>query len=353
MLGMADNFIEECKRTARAFTKGLDSSYKLKYNSSFTKVLDLIENNQVENEKELKHKLDLIYIRTCLSLRRQKGGKAKEKWLEQSAGDIYGTFYTYFSFDRNFYSIDEEAIKYFQSKEGYVGLDKAYETNFVIEYNRSIYLVEVQIKEQKIELYLATPVHQYKSKKYVSYSFNAELTVDDNRELNIKIIPFKVSCNNSKCPRYKQCIQREQITRDGVVYKEVNCDDIKKCDYVVEAGKLSMRALTDSAINLLCYMCNRVYPVYNREKKEYEHIPMPENMNKVKIYLGAKQSDEVREAKETKGIVGSHASPREHKRRGGVRRGYYRKDGTYVKPTTFKPTTVNKGHTKCSYEIKG
>lgn len=48
----------------------------------------------------------------------------------------------------------------------------------------------------------------------------------------------------------------------------------------------------------------------------------------------------------------SHASPREHIRRGGKRKAYTRKDGVSVKATTFKSTVVNKGHTKTSYRLK-
>lgn len=352
---MDKDLLQSDKEKAHAFAKGLDSSFKLKYNVSFNRVLDLIDNNEIKDSKELKNKLDLIYNRVILSLRRSKNGKVREKWLSDSSSDIYDTFFTYFSFDRNFYSVDKEAIEYFLKQDSFTGLDNIYDIDFVMEHNNEIYLVEVKTEDQKISLYIATSLFSNtKDKKHVGYRFNAELTVDNENRLNVKITPFHISCSNKDCPRYKQCFSKEMI-HNGVVFKETNCDDIKSCDFVSEAGKLPLSVCVESATRLMGYMCNRVYPKYNKETKEYEHIPMPENTGNVKIYLRREQDDDDKtNSNENKSkIVGSHASPREHKRRGGTRRGYYRKNGTYVRPTTFKATTVNKGHTKCTYEIKG
>lgn len=352
---MDKDLLKADKEKAHAFAKGLDSSFNLKYNVSFNKVLDLIDNNEIKDSKELKHKLDLIYNRVILTLRRSKNGRARETWLSNYSSDIYDTFFTYFSFNRNFYSLDSEAIEYFLKQDSFEGLDNIYDVDFVMEYRNEIYLVEVKTGNQKISLYIATPIFSNtRDKKHVGYRVNAELTVDDEKRLNIKITPILVSCSNSACPRYKQCFSKEEV-HNGVTFKEVKCNDIKSCDFVSEANKLPLSVLVESATRLTGYMCNRVYPKYNRETKEYEHIPMPENTGNVKIYLNAKQSDDCIDSQDNgkSGIVGSHASPREHKRRGGTRRGYYRKNGTYVRPTTFKATTVNKGHTKCSYEIKG
>ena len=86
---------------------------------------------------------------------------------------------------------------------------------------------------------------------------------------------------------------------------------------------------------------------------EYEHIPRPERIDDVVIYYGFNNpNNKSKNNNELFDIPASHASPREHDRRGGTRRGYYRKDGTWVRPTTFKATVVNKGHNKTNYKLK-
>ena len=93
-------------------------------------------------------------------------------------------------------------------------------------------------------------------------------------------------------------------------------------------------------------------------RNDYEHLPKPERVDDVTVYFGGIVQHKplpflkVSDMKVEKVFPDSHASPREHYRRGSERKAYTRKDGTKVRATTVKGTIVNKGHTKTSYVLK-
>lgn len=109
-------------------------------------------------------------------------------------------------------------------------------------------------------------------------------------------------------------------------------------------------------------MLNREYKSSVSENRNvlYEHIPLPQRDDDVIIYFGESDKNKSLESiglvpvskMESNSIVSSHASPREHHRRGGIRKAYVRKDGVKVRETTFRETVVNKGNTKTSYKFK-
>lgn len=93
-------------------------------------------------------------------------------------------------------------------------------------------------------------------------------------------------------------------------------------------------------------------------RNDYEHLPKPERVNDIIVYFGGVVEHKplpflkVSDMKSEKVFPDSHASPREHYRRGSTRKAYTRSDGTKVRATTVKGTVVNKGHTKVNYTLK-
>lgn len=92
--------------------------------------------------------------------------------------------------------------------------------------------------------------------------------------------------------------------------------------------------------------------------ESHEPIPYPENNKPVAVYFGKNTKILSVEAlgKRQNGEIGSHASPREHYRKGtDVRETeYVMKNGTHVKRKAHKRKggVVNEGQTKCTYEMR-
>ena len=371
---MQNRDIQRYEEQIFKFMKGVDNSIGLRGNQSFTSILSDMSNNiERYTNKSLKQKLDLTFNRALLYCRRaKKSNQSKENWLRQYGGQIYDVFYTYASLLTNVYSIeDDTVVNELCNIKDYTGINKIPERFFLIEHKDILYLVEVTIKPRQIYFFISMPLQAPINSKYLSYSVSSEIDyvqtpegkIDVTKEIKIN----NVTCSNTSCPRYKQCLYNSTNTQ-GITTKPVMCDEVRDstCPYLEEIGILPAKTIIELALGLGIALQTRVYQRYIRQPvhPEYEHLPVPESDKDVIIHLHdtlacTKAKEELLrrlefkpEAKPISKIPRSHASPREHERRGGNRRGYVRKDNIKVRPTTFRSTTVNKGHTPCTYKVK-
>lgn len=371
---MQNKDIKQYEEQIFKFIKGVDNSLGLKGNQSFTSILSDMSNSiERYTNKSLKQKLDLTFNRALLFCRRaKKSNKSKENWLRQYGNQIYDVFYTYASLLTNVYSIDDDTVvNELCHIKDYTGIDKIPERFFLIEHKDVLYLVEVSIKSRQIYFFISMPLQAPINSKYLSYRVSAEIKYVKTPEGKIDVFRDiqlnHVVCSNDKCPRYRQCLYNSTNTQ-GISTKPVMCDEVRDstCPYLEEIGLLPASVIIELALGLGIALQTRVYQKYTHQiiHPDYEHLPVPESDKDVIIHLHdtlacTKAKEELLkrlefkpEANPTSKIPHSHASPREHERRGGNRRGYTRKDNIKVRPTTFRSTTVNKGHTPCTYKVK-
>ena len=327
--------------------KGFDNSYKTSKKVCLVSILKDIEMNPSIGDDVIKHKFNIWYNSACLFARKKSPTMFNHltnsiNLLSELLAMYQCTFGTVYKVDKNFLDWWFEKSKTIESNLKPTEADLSYYTPYnyyMLEYEGHIYCLYRNENGHVIRV-----IQNFESSK-----INWEYTADSSSFI------CKTHCSNNSCPHYKACNGREY--KDG--FKEVFCslDDMRKCNSA-NSGVAHPFDIEFVFEGLSWLMSHREYNSSNSDKRDdYEHLPKPERVNDVIVYYGVNKEPKNLPFK----VVGddtrspfpeSHASPREHFRRGGARRGYTRKDGVKVRATTVKSSVVNKGHTKTTYKVK-
>lgn len=360
------NLIQSHKDYLVRSLKGYDSSLRAKGVTLYGIIQDIDKDTSITDE-EIKRKFNVFYNKTVLILRRLNQ-TSKESWLEGNTASILKYLYVYHALSQNIYKVDESLISWYRDSHIEDGTDlKLLHENdlghFLFVFNEKLYSVEIfdnTTSSRHVNISnIWHPEDSTDNKKYISYSFDYETFPHEEGEMFHHEIDLSVICNNNRCPRWSQSLANPY--KDNAKTVLCDLDDCSECKGFKECGVLRpIDALTVVKAIYECVLTREGVKSKRYEEKEYEHIPLPQREDDVVIYFGepkkAKSFESmglvsISESSDT-GIVNSHASPREHHRRGGVRRAYERKDGVKVRATTFRETTVNKGNTKTTYSLK-
>ena len=321
--------------------KGYDNSINCP-TSKFMSILDMIDKDTSITEKSLHNQFNLVNRKIGFYLLR-KNQRSKALWLQENSKQILYTLYVYRCLKNSIITVDESLYEWFYNNIDEAIIDTYTEDNsFIFYLNRNLYFVEKDSKSVTVSELNS----RLRSQKSGNPSFN--IKSEDGCDV------LRILCNNTSCPRWKNSL--EPAYDDNSKYCGCDLSDTQKCKYLTECGKLE-------PLDAVLYAKAIIYCMHNNRseykgirvigEKGYEHIPKPERLDDVIVYYGFKKPSERKSKSDNDSpFPASHASPREHQRRGGERRGYYRKDGVYVKPTTFKATVVNKGHTKTNYTLR-
>ena len=350
-----DDLVQKHKDYLTRCIRGYDNSLKIKGLSLFS-ILQSIDSNTSITDEEIRQKYSLFYNKTVLTLRRENK-PSKIAWLNSNSATILKYLYVYSALSKNIYKVDDNLVDWYKrGTDDLKLLDENDLGHFIFIYNDNIYSTDIGTSDNKIGRHLSVSnvynPEVVKDNKYISYVFDyATSPSSECSELT-------VVCNNSDCPRWKQSLAN--MYTDGAKTVACSLDDCEKCQYFKKCGVLKPKdALTVVKAIYKCMLTREYNSNSSENREDYEHIPLPQREDDVIIYFGEpkrKKSFEeiglVPVSKMGSGIVSSHASPREHTRRGGSRREYTRKDGVKVRATTFKSTVVNKGNTKTTYKLK-
>lgn len=345
------------KEFIKSKVKGIDTSLKLK-GLSLYRILQDVDIDTSLTEDELHHKFNIYYNRAMLELRR-KNKQPSIQWLEGNSSVILKYLYTYSYLSRNVYKVDENLINWYRGiniseRDSLRLLDENDLGGFIFAYNNELYSVEVLSGSESIGRHVS--IVNLSIDSPIVYSLDYEVCPDKDD----RVISMSVICSNKSCPRWKQSLGKEYAGG----FKDCYCslDDWGRCNCFNESGVIN--PLDSLLVVKAIYFCmlNRGYKSSASENRNvlYEHIPLPQRDDDVIIYFGESDKNKSLESiglvpvskMESNSIVSSHASPREHHRRGGTRKAYVRKDGVKVRETTFRETVVNKGNTKTSYKFK-
>lgn len=353
---MSNDTVFKYEEFIKRTLKGYDASLKNK-GQSFTSILNEIDMNTSIDCKSITHKVNIL-----INILIRKLGRTKHisilNWLINNQSYILKLVIIYKCLKSNVYSIDSSFLEYCRSNSN---IDFAPVLNnsfndFVIVLDNFVYFVnEKQSDDNKV---LEIGVVTRDSLIYddlVTYSFEFNVTKPDVNNTAIATI-----CNNDKCPRYKQSLQPR--LSDGGKTLVCSYSDCNSCGFFKECNMLKPDDLVSVIKGIYYCMTTREHSHSSTSSKEYEHIPKPLRMDEIIIQFGVSQEPtktygdlgllDIDKYNDKCALVNSHASPREHHRRGGIRRGYIRQDGIKVKETTFKDTIVNKGLTKATYRFK-
>ena len=272
---------------------------------------------------------------TLLSLRRKKNGNKQANWLMKNSTLILRELYLYKKLNSSVIRVDDSLYDWM--KEQNIGdyilnndLSNYYEILFI--YKETLYSVVIHNDNVEIQLLICT------SEKVPnpSYGLVHKLGVDT----------LKVICNNSKCPRWTQSFNKPYIDNS----KECDCSvsDCQKCGFFEKSNRLEPMKALDFANAILYILSNRESKGNSDKREVYEHLPLPQREDDVVIYYGGTVKHREITSSGCDGIVRSHASPREHIRKGTMR--YNPKTGK--KDIKVRGCVVNKGVTKTSYTLK-
>lgn len=332
--------ITKQKEEIRRIFRGYDNSLRVK-GITLISILDKLDSNTDIKESDIKRQLDIFFNKTALMLK-NTGRKSQMDWLlsNSTSENIYRLTYTYNKLNSSVYKVDDNLISWFRSQEerSYGVLEENDLGLVLLFYKDELYTVtrfEPNTNMNCIHIEVCTI-----NTKPVSYTFNFSVNTDEN---NIDVV-----CSNKLCPRYKQSMAQAYNDGSRIVY--CSAKDCEKCGYLRKSNILAIEDVKDLITALYTCILNRnSSSVSKLEKKDYEHIPLPECQGDVIVYFGGE--DKVTKFKEKfvvveSNIVGSYASPREHNRRKHTR--------TYKngKTVDVKATVVNKGHTKTTYKLK-
>lgn len=359
-----NDFIRSHKDYLIRCLRGYDNSLRAKGITLYGIIQDIDKNTSI-TEEEIRRKFNIFYNKMILELRRTRQS-SKISWLEDNVKHILKHLYIYLSLSKNIYKVDESLISWYRKchEEDGTDLNLLHENDlgsFLFMYNNNLYCAEI-IDNSKSNRYVSisnvyNPCDDKNDRTYITYAFDYETFPHEEGESFHHDLNLSVICNNTKCPRWSQSLADRFA--DNARNVSCNLEDCSKCSGFTKCGVLRpMDALTVVKAIYECMLTrDRKLKQGSTDIKEYEHIPLPQREDDVIIYFGEpKKSKSFEEiglvpVSDT-GIVSSHASPREHIRRGGKRRAYTRKDGVKVRETTFKETVVNRGNTKTTYALK-
>lgn len=326
--------------------KAYDNSFKVK-KPTLCSILQSIDADTSIDDSVILHNYNIWYNLAMFSARKKSSSlvnylNSVQYNISEMLSYYRATYSTIYKVDDSFkdwwfnqpHEKDED-VHYFWFEE---------KTPVLIEYAGVVYLFKRDNTDFVIRV-----LTDYKSSACLNYEYSSSL--------NETVNTCKILCNNKDCPHYKSSVRRAYD--DGV--KEVICSlsDLQKCGQCEVAG-ITHPFIVEELFNGIAYtMKNREsYATGSSSRDDYEHLPKPERVDDVIVYFGGVVEHKplpflkVSDMKTEKVFPDSHASPREHYRRGSERKAYTRKDGTKVRATTVKGTIVNKGHTKTSYVLK-
>ena len=357
-----NDIVQRQKDYLSSVIRGCDKSARLK-NLSFYKIIQEIDTNSDLSEKEIIDKFMSTYNRvSALWLNSHKNSQLN--WLRSNKKKLLGSILFYASLNKSIMNVDSKFLDWYKGTHSEDNLDNLYYLRnndlgtFIFSYNNALYSVAIFEKSDTMGRYvnicnLWIPSDSKIKTTCITYDLSFELSPEsgENYELN-------VTCNNIKCPRWKQSVLSTTF-EDNARDTFCSLDDCKKCTHFDKNNTLRPSDALSIAKGIYECMLTRGNSSSDNESKKYEHIPLPMRQDDVIIYFGEPAKSKSYEEiglipirKDDNDFVSSHASPREHHRRGGYRRAYTRKDGTKVKATTFKETTVNKGYVKTNYKFK-
>lgn len=343
---MVSNAILNARSAIQKEFKALDNSFKVK-KPTLCSILQSIDNNTSIEDSVILHNYNLWYNLAMISARRRSSSSVN--YLKEVQLSISEELEYYKATYSTVYKVDDSFKDWWFSKPHEKDEDYHYtwfksNSPVFIEYNRVVYVFKRGDKDFVIRI-----LADYETSYRLNYEYSSTLDESTNS--------CKITCCNKDCPHYKASIGRAYA--DGV--KDVMCSlsDLQKCGQC-EASGLAHPFIVEELFNGIAYtMENRSsVPSESSGRNDYEHLPKPERVDDVVVYFGGVVEHKplpflkVSEMKFEKVFPDSHASPREHYRRGSERKAYTRKDGVKVKATTVKGTVVNKGHTKTSYVLK-
>lgn len=350
-----NDFLQNHKNHIISILKGYDISLKAKGVTLFSIVQD-IERDTSISEEEIRRKYSMFYNKAMLGLRRNNQ-KAKIEWLNSNNAVIMKHLYIYSKLCSSVYKFDDSLISWYKSnstEDDWSFVNENDLGHFLFSYGDNIYSAEVLGSSSGIGRHISVSnvwnAHMDKD-VFVTYDFNHETIPDGKGDI-------AVLCNNTSCPRWKQSLASPY--KDDA--KNTNCsiEDCSKCEGFTKCGVLRPMDALFAVLAIYKCMLTREHSTHSHlDEQVYEHIPLPQRVDDVIIYFGEPKKPKslkdiglVPVSDMKTGIISSHASPREHHRRGGTRRAYTRKDGVKVKETTFKETIVNKGYDKTTYKLK-
>lgn len=326
--------------------KGFDNSYRVNKKISLMSLLNEIEMNPSINDTDINRKFNIWYNTACLYTRKKSSSMYNHlvnsvNLLTELLAMYKTTYSTIYKADKSFLDWWFEKSKTIESDLKPMESDLRYYMNneyYMLEYEGRIYCLY-----KNDEGHIIRVLQRFESSK-----INWEYTASSEGFM------CTAHCSNSSCPHYKS--SNGETYQDG--FRKVFCslDDMRKCN-LSNSGVAHPFDIEFIFEGIAWLMQNREHSKSSEKRDDYEHLPKPERVNDVVVYFGVVKKPKALPFKvvgndERKIFPDSHASPREHVRRGGNRRAYTRKDGVKVRATTVKSTIVNKGHTKTTYKIK-
>lgn len=326
--------------------KAFDNSFKVK-KPTLCSILQSIDNDTSIEDSIILHNYNLWYNLAMLTA--QKKSASLANYLKSVQYQISEELAYYQATYSTVYKVDDSFKDWWFSKPHDKDEDFHYSwfesgSPVLLEYTGVVYIFERDSKEFSIRI-----LNDYERSAFLNYEYSSALNSSWNE--------CKITCNNTSCPHYKSSVGH--IYKDGT--REVICSlsDLQKCGQCEVAG-LVHPFIVEELFNGIAYTMENRSSVSSESsgRNDYEHLPKPERVDDIIVYFGGVVEHKplpflkVSDTKSEKVFPDSHASPREHYRRGSTRKAYTRSGGTKVRATTVKGTVVNKGHTKVNYTLK-
>lgn len=343
---MISDVILNARQAIRKDFSSYDNSFKIK-KVKIISILNDIDNNTSIEDSEITRKFNIWYNLAMLYAKRVSPSLVN--WLDNARFTISECLEIYKSTYSTVYKVDKNFEDWWMEQP------HEYDTEYhhswftenepvLLEYSGVVYVFKRSDSKYVIRI-----LNKYDDSVALNYEYTASLDgVMDKCALH---------CNNVDCPHYKSSLGK--VYNDSA--KEVFCslEDLRKCGQCEKANVIHPFIVSELFNGIAYTMKYReVNATESKSRDDYEHLPKPERVDDVIVYFGGVSEHKplpflkVSDMKVEKVFPDSHASPREHYRRGSERRAYTRKDGTKVRATTVKGTIVNKGHTKTTYTFK-
>lgn len=341
---MSSKAIIDSRECVKREIIGIDNSFKVGKKASLSALLNKIEDNTSITDEEV-HKLYNIWYNLAMLYARRKS-PSLVSYLEGSSTTISELLAIYKQTFSTVYKVDDNLLNWWFNKSKFIDTDNLingyYTENnyYIIEHNDKLYTLKCLD-----DSFIIRSIDNFNSVvlNYEYRSYN-----------NSKGYDCSICCDNTSCPHYKSSSTKEYVNGGRTVF--CSLDDLRKCGQCEKAG-IDHPFDVEFLFEAIAYcLTNRDSSLSSTKRDDYEHLPKPERVDDILVYFGESKKENklsfLKTIDEVNAIPSSHASPREHYRKGGIRRSYVRKDGTKVRATTVKDTIVNKGHTKATYKFK-
>ena len=343
---MANDVILNVRKAIQKEFKAYDNSFKVK-KPTLCSILQSIDNDTSIADSTISFNYNLWYNMAMLIARKKSSSlvnylKSVHYAISEELEYYKTTYSTVYKVDDTFKDWWFNQPHEKDTELHYTWFDE--KEPILLEYSGVVYLFKRDTTN-----FVLRVLSDYESSAFLNYEYSSALDESINS--------CKIMCNNKDCPHYKSSLGRTY--KDET--KEVMCSlsDLQKCNQCEVAGIVHPFIIEELFNGIAYTMKHRTSNASDsKSRDDYEHLPNPERVDDVIVYFGGVVEHKplpflkVSDMKVEKVFPDSHASPREHYRKGSERKAYTRKDGTKVKATTVKGTIVNKGHTKTSYVLK-